>query len=280
MVGLFGYMIFLVFLKWWIDWNDPLTRPGAPPSLIDTLINIALKPGTVNDAMFEGQAGFQVVLLLTVFATVPIMLCAKPYLMNKANKAKKHEETARLLDSHDHAHSSSGSTSVAVSGGTGIADAHGAKAGDKAAAHAPAPGGDAHGSSGGHGHEEHGFGELFIHQAIETIEFVLGSISNTASYLRLWALSLAHSQLATVFWERALVATIEMNDALYVFIGWAVFAAITFGVLLIMDVLECFLHALRLHWVEFQNKFYKADGYKFMPFSYEALAEAAAASGD
>jgi len=52
---------------------------------------------------------------------------------------------------------------------------------------------------------------------------------------------------------------------------YAVFATVTFMVLLCMGLLECFLHALRLHWVEFQNKFFKADGYKFKPFSLEPL---------
>ena len=131
------------------------------------------------------------------------------------------------------------------------------------------------GDDNGHGEgEHHNFSEVVIHQAIETIEFVLGMVSNTASYLRLWALSLAHTELAAVFWEKAMLATVNMGNPVFIVVGYAVFAAVTFAVLLAMDVLECFLHALRLHWVEFQNKFYKADGYKFHPFDLKPILQA------
>jgi len=65
-------------------------------------------------------------------------------------------------------------------------------------------------------HANHNFSELFIHQFIETIEFVLGTVSNTASYLRLWALSLAHSQLAKVFFDNTIKTGLQSNSFLVV----------------------------------------------------------------
>lgn len=297
-VGFFGYMVILIFVKWSIDWdhrmalgtcgydeagnygacslNDqdscfdfnhqpcdkltdvttmcPLDYGGTgdgcqPPNLITTLINIALAPGAVDEPMYEGQAGVQTALLLIAFLCVPWLLLAKPLYIRHTHKK------VTVEDAH-------------VENTTSVNPLL-----DNVSSHSEVKPGAA-AAAGGHGHSED-FGEIAIHQAIETIEFVLGMVSNTASYLRLWALSLAHTELATVFWEKAMLSMIETENPVMVYFGYAVFAAVTIAVLLMMDVLECFLHALRLHWVEFQNKFFKADGYRFVPFDYKTVLQRA-----
>ncbi|KAJ0409033.1 hypothetical protein ATCC90586_000620 [Pythium insidiosum] len=251
-VALFFYMVILIVMKWSIDWTErmkhevcPFNFEGPktgcrPPALVNTLINIALNPTAVEDPMFDGQLKTQQTLLLLAAISVPAMLVIKPVYLKFTHRAPP-PVRHHIDDEEDNEHT----------------------------AHHAGHGHGGHGH-GGHG-EEFEFGEVFIHQAIETIEFVLGMVSNTASYLRLWALSLAHSELSTVFWEKAMLSSINSDSFIAIFIGFAVFAAVTFGVILTMDMLECFLHALRLHWVEFQNKFFKADGHKFHPFSFKQV---------
>ncbi|EFN56991.1 hypothetical protein CHLNCDRAFT_34870 [Chlorella variabilis] len=247
--ALFGYLCILIVMKW---------ATGSTADLYHTLIYMFLSPGDVDcggacpeNQLFAGQAQVQVFLLLVAFVAVPWMLLPKPLILKK-----RHEKR----------------TQQAAAG-------HSRAAAQTSGAHAGGGHGDGHG-------EEFEFGEVMVHQMIHTIEFVLGAVSNTASYLRLWALSLAHSQARP--WPPARLrrrrrrrrlpragprssAGLRRRGLRSSTRPFFVFACATLGVLMVMESLSAFLHALRLHWVEFQNKFYHGDGYQFTPFSFETL---------
>ncbi|KAH1120301.1 hypothetical protein J1N35_003461 [Gossypium stocksii] len=209
---------------------------GSQADLYHIMIYMFLSPTDElgDNQLFPYQKTVQLVLLLLALVSVPWMLLPKPFLLKKQHENRRQGQSYTQVQSTDDALSEANL--------------------------------DPHGH--GHGHEEFEFSEVFVHQLIHTIEFVLGAVSNTASYLRLWALSLAHSQLSIVFYEKVLLLAWGYNNMVILVVGIIIFIFATVGVLLIMETLSAFLHALRLHWVEFQNKFYEGDGYKFYPFSF------------
>ncbi|KAL0664301.1 hypothetical protein Bca4012_101139 [Brassica carinata] len=116
-------------------------------------------------------------------------------------------------------------------------------------------------SGGSHGHGEFEFSEIFVHQFFHTIDFLLRAVSNTSSYLRLWALSLAHSEISSVFYETMRRSSFSLGIQQCVDPDRWDHCFHIVGLLLVIETLSTFLHALRLHLVEFQNKFYA-------PFSF------------
>ncbi|XP_034175073.2 V-type ATPase subunit a family protein Vha100-1 isoform X3 [Osmia lignaria lignaria] len=261
---LFLYMVLLMFIKWMKygpdnGGSDPEHGPFCAPSVLITFINMVLnKPGTAPEQctpwMYAGQEGFQKLLLFVAILCIPWMLLAKPFML-MYNRKKQHVQ----LNNH-------GTENGDVEGGVeSIQPANGVPQGTHRE------------------EEEEDMNEVFIHQGIHTIEYVLGSVSHTASYLRLWALSLAHAQLSEVLWNMVMRNGLTQEDWSGGIILWAVFAfwaVLTVGILVLMEGLSAFLHTLRLHWVEFQSKFYAGLGYSFQPFSFEIILDAAQSTAE
>ena len=277
-LSIFGYLVFMIMRKWSIDWVGEEKRP---PSLLNTLIAMFMSPGVYSeeDRLFGGQEYLQLLLMIVAVTAVPCLLIPKPYLFYKDMKAKEAADAELRANAPIEAAVEGGFvTAYRAVGSSDELGASGAAAGAAGVDAGDEGEGASETAEGGEAEEESEFSEVVVHQVIHTIEFVLGSISNTASYLRLWALSLAHSQLSELFWDKVMreqafpaAKLLFPLNGIAVMLFFSVWVFLNIGVLMVMENLSSFLHALRLQWVEFQNKFYHGDGHKFAPFSYAKL---------
>ncbi|XP_037950534.1 V-type proton ATPase 116 kDa subunit a1-like [Teleopsis dalmanni] len=245
---LFGYMVFMMFFKWvkYSATSDIQSNsPACAPSVLITFIKMMLfgemtaLPGC-DAYMFSGQAQLEKIFVIVAVVCIPWILLGKPFWIMFTRRNNK--TTSYDVESIDEDKPSESKAAVA------------------------------HGEP-----EEEPMSEIFIHQAIHTIEYVLSTISHTASYLRLWALSLAHAELSQVLWNMVLRLGLTMNSGyigiVAVFFLFGFWTLLTIAIMIMMEGLSAFLHTLRLHWVEFMSKFYSGEGYAFQPFSFKILIE-------
>ncbi|KAF3838277.1 hypothetical protein F7725_010045 [Dissostichus mawsoni] len=250
MLCLFGYLIFMVIFKW-IAYS-PAQSKIAPSILIHFIDMFLFTDNPENPKLYGGQTLVQQILVVLALCSVPVLLFGKPtyeYITFKRRRRQLQGGDRRPLMADE---GSINARQGEVEGGAAAEEEE----------------------------EEFDATDVFMHQAIHTIEYCLGCISNTASYLRLWALSLAHAQLSEVLWVMVMRIALRWDGyvgSAVLFVVFAFFAVLTVCILLVMEGLSAFLHALRLHWVEFQNKFYSGTGYKLSPFSFSSIISGSAA---
>ncbi|KAJ4271639.1 H(+)-transporting V0 sector ATPase subunit a [Fusarium torreyae] len=259
--SIFGYLVLCIVYKWSVDW---LGTGRQPPGLLNMLIYMFLQPGTIPDGeeLYAGQGVVQVILLLLAFIQVPILLFLKPLYLRWENSRARAQgyrsigETSRVsaLDGDD-------DDNVNGHGNSFDADGDGVAMISQ---------------NIDEEHEEFEFSEVMIHQVIHTIEFCLNCVSHTASYLRLWALSLAHQQLSIVLWGMTLgpaLTTPGVVGAIMIVVCFFMWFFLTIAILVCMEGTSAMLHSLRLAWVESFSKFAEFAGWPFAPFSFNTLLE-------
>ncbi|CCU75425.1 putative vacuolar ATP synthase subunit [Blumeria hordei DH14] len=261
--AIFGYLVFTIIFKWCIDWY---AIGQSPPGLLNMLIYMFLSPGTIEAPLYGGQAGVQIFLVLIAVFQVPILLFLKPfYLRWEHNRARakgyrgigERSRVSALEGEDDESNNYGGRISMESDD-----EDVGLIARD----------------SEDEEQEEFEFGEVMIHQVIHTIEFCLNCVSHTASYLRLWALSLAHQQLSVVLWSMTLAIGLsgKTSGIIGVFTLVVTFFAwffLSIAVLVVMEGTSAMLHSLRLHWVEAMSKHLMGDGIPFEPLYFKQMLE-------
>uniref|UniRef100_A0A671SBB3 V-type proton ATPase subunit a n=1 Tax=Sinocyclocheilus anshuiensis TaxID=1608454 RepID=A0A671SBB3_9TELE len=177
MVSLFGYLVLLIFYKW-LAYDAKSSKEA--PSLLIAFINMCLFSynDPTNKPFYTGQIVIQCLLVITALACVPCMLIVKTLVMRRQYLWKRH---------------------LGMQNFGGIRVGNGPTEDEAEIIQ--------HDQLSQNLEEElpeFDFADVTVHQAIHTIEYCLGCISNTASYLRLWALSLAHAR-----WSSRINSTLD-----------------------------------------------------------------------
>ncbi|MBN3318474.1 VPP1 ATPase, partial [Atractosteus spatula] len=244
MLSLFGYLIFLIIFKW-----CSVLEPETAPSILLLFINMVLftYSDSSDNMLYNGQRGVQIFLVITAILMVPWMLLIKPLLLYREQKIIK-QQVGEQIPQQSFPFTCKMSPRINMSN-TNISTHsitrvyyHFLKEARVLASTT---------CLSGFLLLQVSMGDVFVYQATHTIEYCLGCISNTASYLRLWALSLAHAELSEVLWKMVLQVGLTVGSrlgCLVVAAIFAIFAVLTVAVLLVMEGLSAFLHALRLHW--------------------------------
>lgn len=186
---IFVYLCFMIIIKWIkFEGSDDPNHGACGPNLLIELINMFFFKDSTSVAgsekpdyckqLYPGQAWVQRVFVVVAVLCIPVMLFAKPFILLQKHKQKSkygrrfhnnggvsHTNPLSLNMSDDDIKTNGHSST------TNIVEIHEEEEEE----------------------EEFEFSEIFVEQTIHTIEYFLGCISHTASYLRLWALSLAHA---------------------------------------------------------------------------------------
>ncbi|KAM0683313.1 H(+)-transporting V0 sector ATPase subunit a [Mitosporidium daphniae] len=240
----FGYLGILFVAKW-------VVQTPTSPSLLLMFVDMFLSPGNVDPTrrFYSGQELVQGLLVIVALLCIPWMLLYRPLALHfdakkAAMKAQKKSPSNKDIPPCNFSPNSVLQHSD-VSSPKNTLDTH--KDEDT----------------------EFSLADELLHSGIHTIEFSLASISNTASYLRLWALSLAHAQLSEVLWD--LIVEFAASGPIIGVIVFICWFSLTIAILVAMEGLSAFLHALRLHWIEFNSKFFLGEGKPFEPLSLPAV---------
>lgn len=265
MMVTFVYMDFLIVYKWLKQFPDP----SKAPSIINTMISMIVGNKSPHPLyLYHHEKEFEKFCLAVAIIIIPVLLLAKPLVVRLRTKKIVHSgrgSEGEVLNEDNLGGAGSDQLANDLKRlGDFEHNAHGTASGEHRRG-APRHGRAVHPPA--HRNHRVRVGERFQHCQLSA---AVGPFPGAHATRR----GLLPDDAGKATDRRLLRHIPGTQPSMQLIVVFVFFISVTFGVLFCMDVMECFLHSLRLHWVEFQNKFFAGAGHQFRAYSFEASIKA------